>query len=622
MNTFYLTTPIYYVNDKPHIGHAYTTILADVLTRFHRKTGEDVFFLTGLDEHGQKVQQAAENRGVDPIDHCDEMAPRFLELWKKLHIQNDDFIRTTEKRHVAVVQKILQDVFDSGDIYEDEYEGLYSISEERFITEKEAESGDFRDIKKIKEKNYFFKMSQYQQPLIDHINKNPKFIQPEHRKNEVLGFLKKPLGDLCISRPKSRLNWGIELPFDSNYVTYVWFDALINYITAVGYNVDEDSFNKYWPANYHLIGKDILTTHSVYWPTMLMSAKLPLPLGIFAHGWWLSGESKMSKSLGNVVDPLGLIEEYGVDPVRYYLMREMVLGQDASFTMESFIKRYNSDLANDFGNLLSRVSNLLKKFFDGKIPMDEDDSPEGMIIKENGIKVVSDVWNHIESMQVNEAIETTLQYIRSVNKYMETMAPWKLAKSDNDAAGKVLFTAAEALRISAVLLAPVMPNRTQIVLETFNAAGSSLEWGGLTPGKSLKKHDVLFPRIDVKKPEKPSQSNGKKTEPNNVITFDEFQNVELKTAKVLEAEKVEGADKLLKLQIEVGDEKRQIISGIAQHYSTENLIGKMIIVVTNLKPATIFGLESYGMLLAAKKGKDLTLITIDDEKVKSGMKIY
>lgn len=622
MNTFYLTTPIYYVNDKPHIGHAYTTILADVLTRFHRKTGEDVFFLTGLDEHGQKVQQAAENRGIDPIDHCDEMAPRFLELWEKLHIQNDDFIRTTEKRHVAVVQKILQDVFDSGDIYEDEYEGLYSISEERFITEKEAESGDFRDIKKIKEKNYFFKMSQYQQPLVDHINKNPKFIQPEHRKNEVLGFLKKPLGDLCISRPKSRLNWGIELPFDSNYVTYVWFDALINYLTAVGYNVDEDSFNKYWPANYHLIGKDILTTHSVYWPTMLMSAKIPLPLGIFAHGWWLSGESKMSKSLGNVVDPLGLIEEYGVDPVRYYLMREMVLGQDANFTMESFIKRYNSDLANDYGNLLSRVSNLLKKFFDGKIPRDEDDSPEGMVIKENGIKVVSDVWNHIESMRVSEAIETTLQYIRSVNKYMETMAPWKLAKSDKDAAGKVLFTAAEALRISAVLLAPVMPNRTQIVLETFNAAGSSLEWGGLTPGKSLNKHDVLFPRIDVKKLEKLRQSNGKKTEPNNVITFDEFQNVELKTAKVLEAEKVDSADKLLKLQVEVGDEKRQLVAGIAKFYKPEELVGKMIVVVANLKPATIFGLESYGMLLAAKKGKDLTLITIDGEKVKSGMKIY
>ena len=463
MSTFYLTTPIYYVNDKPHIGHAYTTILADVLTRFHRNAGDDVFFLTGLDEHGQKVQQAAESRNIDPKQHCDEMAPRFLELWNKLHIQNDDFIRTTETRHVKVVQDILQRVYDNGDIYE----GLYSISEERFITEKEAESGEFLDIKKLKEKNYFFKMSKYQQALIDHINENPKFIQPEHRKNEVLGFLKLPLGDLCISRPKMRLNWGIELPFDSDYVTYVWFDALINYITAVGFNVDEDNFNKYWPANYHLIGKDILTTHSVYWPTMLMAAKLPLPQGIFAHGWWLSGESKMSKSLGNVIDPLELIEEYGVDPVRYYLMREMVLGQDAKFTMESFIKRYNSDLANDFGNLLSRVSKLLEKFFEGKIPEVEDDSDEGKVVKKNGIEVVEDVWSQIESMCVNDAIETTLQYVRSVNKYMETMAPWKLAKIDPDAAGKVLFTAAEALRISAVLLAPVMPNRTQIVLETF-----------------------------------------------------------------------------------------------------------------------------------------------------------
>ena len=622
MNTFYITTPIYYVNDKPHIGHAYTTILADVLTRFHRNAGEDVFFLTGLDEHGQKVQQAAENRNVDPKQHCDEMAPRFLELWEKLHIKNDDFIRTTETRHVKVVQEILQQVYDNGDIYEDEYEGLYSVSEERFITEKEAESGEFRDIKKLKEKNYFFKMSKYQQTLIDHINENTKFIQPEHRKNEVLGFLKQPLGDLCISRPKTRLNWGIELPFDSDYVTYVWFDALINYITAPGFNVDEATFNKYWPANYHLIGKDILTTHSVYWPTMLMSAKLPLPQGIFAHGWWLSGESKMSKSLGNVVDPLGLIEEYGVDPVRYYLMWEMVLGQDAKFTMESFIKRYNSDLANDFGNLLSRVSNLLIKFFEGKIPETDDDSDDGIMVKENGIKVVDDVWNQIESMRVNDAIETTLQYVRSVNKYMETMAPWKLAKVDSEAAGKVLFTAAEALRISAKLLAPVMPNRTQIILETFGAENSGLDWGGLTAGKDLKRHEVLFPRIDAKKLEKASQPEKKKVEPDNVITFDEFQNVELKTAKVLEAEKVDGADKLLKLQIEVGKEKRQIISGIAQHYTPEELIGKMIVVVTNLKPAIIFGIESYGMLLVASKGKNLTLITIDGDKVASGMRVY
>ena len=622
MKTFYLTTPIYYVNDKPHIGHAYTTILADVLTRFHRNSGEDVFFLTGLDEHGQKVQQAAEKHGVDPQKHCNEMAPRFLKLWENLHIQNDDFIRTTEKRHVDVVQHILQKVYDKGDIYEDEYEGLYSVSEERFITEKEAGSGEFRDIKELKEKNYFFRMSNYQQALIDHIKNNSDFIQPKHRKNEVLGFLKQPLEDLCISRPKSRLGWGIELPFDSDYVTYVWFDALINYITAPGYNVNEENFNKYWPANYHLIGKDILTTHSVYWPTMLMSANIPLPQTIFAHGWWLIGESKMSKSLGNVVDPLGLIEEYGVDPVRYYLMREMVLGQDARFTIESFIKRYNSDLANDFGNLLSRISNLLNKFFDGRIPQDEDDSADGLEVRSKAVETVVIVWEKIEAMRVNEAIEIILQFVRSINKYIETKAPWKLAKEEPEIAGKVLFTAAEALRVSAVLLSPIMPNRTQTVLETLGATESGLGWGGLTSGIEIKLHDPLFPRINIKKLENSVENHGKKEELENVITFDEFQNVELKTAKILEAEKVEGADKLLKLQIKVGDEQRQIVSGIAQFYSPEELVEKMIVVVTNLKPATIFGIESNGMLLAAKNGKTLTLMTIDSEKVSSGMRIY
>ena len=622
MKTFYLTTPIYYVNDKPHIGHAYTTILADVLTRFHRNSGEDVFFLTGLDEHGQKVQQAAEKHGVDPQKHCNEMAPRFLKLWENLHIQNDDFIRTTEKRHVDVVQHILQKVYDKGDIYEDEYEGLYSVSEERFITKKEADSGEFRDIKELKEKNYFFKMSNYQQALIDHIKNNSDFIQPKHRKNEVLGFLKQPLEDLCISRPKSRLGWGIELPFDSDYVTYVWFDALINYITAPGYNVNEDNFNKYWPANYHLIGKDILTTHSVYWPTMLMSANIPLPQAIFAHGWWLIGESKMSKSLGNVVDPLGLIEEYGVDPVRYYLMREMVLGQDASFTIESFIKRYNSDLANDFGNLLSRISNLLKKFFDSRIPQDEDDSAEGLDVKSKAVETVAIVREKIEVMRVNEAIEIILQFVRSINKYIETKAPWKLAKEEPEIAGKVLFTAAEALRVSAILLSPIMPNRTQTVLETLGATESGLDWGGLTSGIKVKLHDPLFPRINIKKLENSVENHGKKEELENVITFDEFQNVELKTAKILKAEKVDGADKLLKLQIKVGDEQRQIVSGIAQFYSPEELVEKMIVVVTNLKPATIFGIESNGMLLAAKNGRTLTLMTIDSEKVSSGMRIY
>ena len=332
-NYFYITTPIYYVNDKPHIGHAYTTILADVLTRYNRNIGRKTFFLTGLDEHGQKVQQAAEENGIDPQEHCNQMAPRFKELWQKLHISNDDFIRTTEDRHKKVVKDFLQIVMDNGDIYESEYEGLYSVSEERFITEKEAESGEFRDIKKLKEKNYFFKMSKYQGKLISHIESNPKFIQPEHRKNEILGFLRQPLNDLCISRPKSRLNWGIELPFDKDYVTYVWFDALINYITAVEFNQGTELFDSWWPVSYHLIGKDILTTHAVYWPTMLLSAGIKLPDSIFAHGWWLMGESKMSKSLGNVINPMDLIDDYGVDPVRYYLMREMVLGQDSNLSL-------------------------------------------------------------------------------------------------------------------------------------------------------------------------------------------------------------------------------------------------------------------------------------------------
>ncbi len=611
---FYITTPIYYVNDKPHIGHAYTTILADVLSRYHRAEGEDVFFLTGLDEHGQKVQQAAEERGIDPKDHCDEMAPRFLELWEKLHISNDDFIRTTEDRHVKVVQDILQIVYDNGDIYEDEYEGLYSVSEERFITEKEAESGDFRDIKKLKEKNYFFKMSSYQQGLIDHINNNPDFIQPEHRKNEVLGFLRNPLGDLCISRPKSRLNWGIDLPFDTNYVTYVWFDALINYVTATGFGANDDSYSKWWPAEYHLIGKDILTTHCVYWPTMLLSAKMPLPKSIFAHGWWLMGDSKMSKSLGNVVNPLDLIEEYGVDPVRYYLMREMVLGQDANFTMESFIRRYNSDLANDFGNLLSRVSKLIEKNFDSVVPNPGENTDAENVIQNAAEKVIASIHTLIEEMKIHDALEETLQFIRGVNKYMEQQAPWKLVKEDKTAAGRVLYTAAEALRIGTLLLEPIMPHRTEIVLETLSVSKRELNWGGLKAGIKLKQHPPLFPRIDVKKE--------KIEEKEKFINYEDFEKLGLKTAEILTAEKVEGADKLYKLQIKMGNEEQQIVSGIADHYTPDELIGKMVVVVSNLEPATIRGVESKGMLLAASRKKELSLIIVDGKKVESGKKVY
>ena len=493
-NTFYISTPIYYVNDKPHIGHAYTTILADVIARFYRQLNYDTFFLTGLDEHGQKVQEAASNRKVEPQDHCNEMAPRFIELWEKLHISNDDFIRTTEERHKKVVQEFLQLVFDKGDIYKDEYTGLYSVSEERFITEKEAESGIFRDIKELKEINYFFKMSNFQTQLIEHIENNNNFIQPAHRRNEILGFLKQPLSDLCISRPKSRLNWGIELPFDDEYVTYVWFDALINYLTATGYGEDDLSYNKWWPADCHLIGKDILTTHAVYWPTMLLSAGIPLPKTIFAHGWWLSDSSKMSKSVGNVVNPLDLIEEYGVDPVRYYLMREMVLGQDANFTMESFIKRYNSDLANDYGNLLNRVSTLIKKNYDGLIPdKGEQTSSEEEIIK-SAEALLNGMSNKIKEMKINDSIEDIMKFVRSINKYMEEQKPWKLVKEDKVGAGTILYTAGESMRVATILLSPVMPNRCAEVLHTFNS-GKSLEWGGLKPGVKLNDHETLFPRI-------------------------------------------------------------------------------------------------------------------------------
>ena len=497
MKPFYITTPIYYVNDKPHIGHAYTTILADVLARHYRNIGRDVFLLTGLDEHGQKVQQAAESRNINPKQHCDEMAPRFLKLWDKLHISYDDFIRTTEKRHTDIVKYFLQKVYDKGDIYEDSYEGLYSVSEERFITEKEAESGDFRDIKELKEKNYFFKMSKYQNKLIKHIEENPSFIQPKFRRNEVLGFLRSPLEDLCISRPKSRLSWGIEMPFDSNYVTYVWFDALINYVSAIGLNSDEKKYKTFWPVNYHLIGKDILTTHSVYWPTMLMSAGIKLPKSIFAHGWWLSDQSKMSKSLGNVIDPLKLIETYGVDPVRFYLMKEMVLGQDSNFSLDSFVKCYNSDLANDFGNLLSRVTNLINKFYDRKIPNGEDNSEAGEAVKKSAEETVDYVLNLIDEMKINDAINHTFKFIREVNKYLEITAPWKLLKKDIDSAGKILYTAAESLRITTLILSPIMPNRAQTVFDIFHIDSNEIEWGGLIAGTKIEVHKPLFPRIET-----------------------------------------------------------------------------------------------------------------------------
>ncbi len=495
---FYVTTPIYYVNDKPHIGHAYTTILADVLARYHRTVGDGVFFLTGLDEHGQKVQQAAEKRGMTPQAHCDDLAPRFTELWKKLNIQYDDFVRTTEDRHKKIVQVILQKVYEAGDIYVDEYEGWYSVAEERFITETEKESGQFRDVKALKEKNYFFKMSKYQKQLIQYIEDHSDFIQPNHRRNEILGFLRQPLGDLCISRPKSRLSWGIEIPFDKEYVTYVWFDALINYISISGYASDEKKFKTWWPADVHLIGKDILTTHSVYWPTMLFSLGLPLPKTIFAHGWWLIGETKMSKSLGNVVNPLDLVDQYGTDAVRYYLMSEMVLGSDANFTLESFIKRFNSDLANDFGNLLNRVSGLINRNFDGIVPAAKDLDAAAKAIQQQAQDLPAKVKGLVEDLKVQEAVEATINLVRAVNKFVEEQAPWKVAKTDLAKAGSILYTATEALRISSILLSPIIPTKAEAVLEILGAVDTKPVWGQLKAGTKLKSHEALFPRIEIK----------------------------------------------------------------------------------------------------------------------------
>tara|TARA_Y100001970_G_scaffold290465_1_gene424291 strand:+ start:456 stop:1973 length:1518 start_codon:yes stop_codon:yes gene_type:complete len=502
-NTFYITTPLYYVNDEPHIGHAYTTILADVIARFQKNMDNNVYFLTGTDEHGQKVQEASQKRNMSPQNHADEYVERFVKLWKKLNIEYDDFIRTTEKRHTDRVEDLLMILWEKGEIYQDEYEGLYSVSEERFITEKEYETGEFREVKKIKEKNYFFKMSKYQKQLIDHIQKKTDFIRPESRKNEILGFLNKPLNDLCISRPKSRLNWGIELPFDEEYVTYVWFDALTNYISSIGWNSDENKFNELWPANYHLIGKDIITTHAVYWSTMLLAANIELPKSIFAHGWWLMNDTKMSKSLGNVVKPLDLIDEFGSDALRYYLMRNMVVGQDANFTYDLFIKRYNSDLANDYGNVVNRVLVLIDKYFESKVPCPGDYNKIDIELIGNFKSAYLKISNLIKDLKIHDAAELIFSLIRLINKYLEKKEPWKTVKENSEDKGitaTTLFISIEAIRICSLLLNPIMPNKTSIVLDSIGIKSTNIKqisFGEIAPGQKINLISTLFPRIDL-----------------------------------------------------------------------------------------------------------------------------
>ena len=461
--SYYVTTPIYYVNDKPHIGHAYTTVLADVLARYHRAKGDTTFFLTGTDEHGQKVQKAAEKNNMTPIEQCDATVIRFQELWKKLGITNDDFIRTTQPRHIRIVQNALQDLFNRDLIYRAEYKGHYCVPCERYWTEKDLVDGNLcpdckRPTDEITESNYFFRMSRYQDWLIDYIKTHPDFIQPPFRANETLGFLRAPLDDLCISRPKSRLAWGIELPFDKDYVCYVWFDALINYITAAGYDSDPEKFNTFWHACHHLIGKDILTTHTVYWPTMLHAMGIDMPKSIFAHGWWLSGRDKMSKSLGNVVNPMDMADKYGVDAFRYFLMAGMTLGNDASFTEGEFIARYNSDLANDLGNLLNRVIKMAIKNFNGQLPKPDVFEAADTELLEKAEQSVDILGDAVENMKLDRGINAVMEVVRAANRYLEQTAPWTLAKNGNTARlGTVLYTASEVLRVVSGLFMPLMP---------------------------------------------------------------------------------------------------------------------------------------------------------------------
>jgi methionyl-tRNA synthetase len=637
---FLITTPIYYVNDKPHIGHAYCTIAADVLARFHRMNGEETFFLTGTDEHGSKVAQAAKELKKSPQELCDENALFFKEAWKNLNITYDYFVRTTDSRHENAVGRLLNNLnsatTDDGKkvVYPGEYTGLYCVGCEKFITEKDLVNGlcpeHQKEPEKLSEKNYFFRLSSYLKNVEKLILENKLTLLPEERRKETLGLLKQGLEDFSISREK--VSWGIPLPFDPKQNAYVWVDALPNYISAIGYGDDPEQFQKWWKdaCVVHLIGKDILKFHAIFWPAMLLAVGEKPPDVIFVHGYFTVEGQKMSKTLKNVVDPNFLVKEYGPDAVRYLLLTQFPFGQDGDIDERKLAEKYNSDLANDLGNLVSRVINMVKSYCEGKIPQpllyDKSDDE----LKDEAVTCGEVVFEHISKINLNQAIEQAMKLVRSTNRYIENQAPWNLAKNDDkERLATVLYVGCEVLRIISALFHPLLPNKSVRIRELLGLSGEELTpslekakiWGVLKPGAKIGKPESLFPRIQTRSERSESiEVEGKKEEAIPEISFEEFSKIDFKVAEVKEAQKVKGADKLLKLKIDLGSEQREIVAGIAQAYSPEEMIGKKIVVVTNLKPAKIKGIESKGMLLAAKDGEILSLICVDKD-VKKGSKI-